>query len=198
MRENERRVSIFLSASLFLLILFLLTGCAPNPKTALSAQQPTAEPTWPKAGMLTPGPNQIAFQVTGARTETSTWQSHILTSKLRHRLKEFTIFIQEQDKSLIIAFYGYTGPGNYTLSGPANGGDVRLDFGPKVGAWDLKLQAGITCDLHITRDEPTTQPGVDHMQGTFTCPQLHAIGTNKEGSLALPQASFDIYILLES
>ncbi|GHO45010.1 hypothetical protein [Ktedonospora formicarum] len=196
MRENELCASKFLPALLLLLI--LLTGCATTSKTVMSAQQPTAEPTWPKAGMSIPESNRVTFQVTGARTETSTWQSHILTSKLRHRLKEFTIFIQEEDKSLIIAFYGYAGPGSYTLSGPTNGGDIRLDFGPQTGAWDLKLQAGITCDLRITRDEPSAQPGVNHMQGTFNCPQLHAIGSNKAGTLVLSQASFDIYILLES
>jgi hypothetical protein len=208
MREKELQLrpakpnsaSRFVYLLALLLCPFLLVSCGTGPTNAspAQAQRATAVPTWPKAGMPGPGPNRVTFQTTGARNGTYSWQSQVLTSKLRHRLKEFTIFIQDQEQSLIIAFYGYGGPGHYTLSGPVNGGDVRLDFGEATGAWDLKLQAGITCDLEITQDEPSQQPGVDHMRGSFICPRLHAINTHNTQQLALPYATFDIYILLES
>lgn len=211
MREQEPHLQLFrvrrsgyTSRLIYVLALlfgsYLLVSCGTGNVISNTAhtQQPTPVSTWPKAGMPGPGPNRVTFQVRGAKSGTYTWQNHILTSKLRHRLKEFTVFIQDQEQSLIIAFYGYEGPGHYTLSGPVNGGDVRLDFGQAGGAWDLKLQAGISCELQITQDEPSQQPGVNHMRGNFTCSQLHAIGANNTQRISIPQGTFDIYILLES
>lgn len=183
---------------LLLVSIFLIAGCAMDKETSTSTGTPTPMPTWIQAGMRSPQSSSVTFHITGARSGSYTWQSHIFTSKLRHGLKEFTIFLQEQDHSLIIAFYGYEGARTYTLEGSINGGDVRLDFGREGGAWDLRLQAGVRCQLIITHDEPAIQPNVNRMQGSFSCPQLFAVGTHTLESIAISQATFDILMIHES
>lgn len=183
---------------LLLIGLFLFTGCTSANDTSASANTQTPIPTWIQTGMRSPQSSSVTFHITGTRQGSYTWQSHIFTSKLRHGLKEFTIFLQDQDHSLIIAFYGYEGARTYTLEGPINGGDVRLDFGHEGGAWDLRLQAGVRCQLIITHDEPAIQPNVNHMQGSFSCPQLSAVGTRTSENIAIPQATFDILMVHES
>ncbi|GHO66746.1 hypothetical protein KSD_18160 [Ktedonobacter sp. SOSP1-85] len=183
---------------LLLISAFLVTGCAPGNEISTNTSAPIATPTWIQTGMHSTQSSSATFHVTGARSGSYTWQSHIFTSKLRHGLKEFTIFLQDQDHSLIIAFYGYEGARTYTLEGPINGGDVRLDFGHEGGAWDLQLQAGIRCQLTIIHDEPAIQPNVNRMQGSFSCPQLSAVGTHTQEIIAIPQATFDILMIHES
>lgn len=183
---------------LLLIGAFLVTGCATGNETSTNTSTPIATPTWIQTGMHSTQSSSTTFHIAGARSGSYTWQSHIFTSKLRHGLKEFTIFLQDLDRSLIIAFYGYEGTRTYTLEGPVNGGDVRLDFGHEGGAWDLQLRAGIRCQLTIIRDEPAIQPNVNRMRGSFSCPQLSAVGTHTQENIAISQATFDILMIHES
>jgi hypothetical protein len=70
----------------------------------------------------------ISFTISGASAGTYTIHSTSTISKLRHGHKEFTIDLTNDGKSIFLAFYGYTGPGSYTLINSMNGGDVRVDL----------------------------------------------------------------------
>ena len=158
--------------------------------------------------------NTIHFSVTGevagSYTITSTELTSQLTSKLRHGHREFTIEVANGGRSFIMAFYGYDGPGAYSLEGVINGGDVRVDLGkdslstPVAGstrstAWDLPQKEGIACSLHVTSDAPTQYTGTDRMTGDFSCPLLASTDpTLTQKNIAINDGHFDLFILVES
>jgi hypothetical protein len=118
-------------------------------------------------------------------------------SKLRHGHKEFTIDLTDGRNSLIIAFYGYIGPGAYTLENRVNGGDVRLTENGQY--WDLSLLPTATCDLHILSDDPTSKVGIDRMQGTIACRQLSAGPLNTPSfPITIHSSVFTLSIIVES
>src|SRR5260370_9366618 len=95
------------------------------------------------------------------------------TSKLRHSYREFTIDVADAGMSIILAFYGYHGPGTYTLSRDSNGGDVRIGFDQESASWDLSSSSPKPqCMLTIASDTPTMYAGLDRMRGAFSCPLL--------------------------
>jgi hypothetical protein len=184
---------------IFTILLFLLTAC----NTAdTHPHQSNTTPTTPNAtantGTTDNTTSTASFIATG--TITGNYRIHTVTptSKLRHGHKEFTIFMRDSGQALTIAFYGYEGPGTYTLAGLINGGDVRIDLG-HGNAWDLAMKPDIACTLTITSQTPTQLTGIDHMTGNFTCPQLHsANATTPQKSITINQGSFDLLIIVES
>lgn len=118
-------------------------------------------------------------------------------SKLRHGHQEFTINLANGDKSLIIAFIGYSGPASYTLSNRTNGGDVRITLGQQY--WDLSLVPTDSCSLTILSDIPTEQSGLHRMQGRFACPTLPPGGVDKPvRAVTITDGTFDVLIIVES
>lgn len=179
------------------LLLLLLTAC----NAANTSSQVHATPTVTNQATSTVVVNTTStasFITAGDVTGTYRIHTATLTSKLRHGHKEFTIFMQDAGKALTIAFYGYQGPGTYTLAGLINGGDVRIDLGHD-DAWDLAMKPDIACTLTITSQTPTQLVGIDHMTGNFTCPQLHsAYATAPQKSIAVNHGTFDLLIIVES
>lgn len=118
-------------------------------------------------------------------------------SKLRHGHQEFTINLVDGYNALIIAFYGYTGPRTYLLENRVNGGDVRLSTNEQY--WDLALQPTAVCILQILSDTPTSQVGINTMQGVVACPQIAAGPRNAASSpIAIRSSAFMILIRVES
>ncbi|WP_126631439.1 hypothetical protein [Dictyobacter alpinus] len=142
-------------------------------------------------------PSRTSFSFAGALKQRYQITSAATISKLRHGHKEFTINIVDAQRSLIIVFYGYNGPGNYTLTNRSNGGDVRITVDQQY--WDLSLIATLPCSLMIRSDQPTITPGVDRMRGNFSCLSLPAGHLNKSRQpVAITDGQFDISILVES
>ncbi|GCE08324.1 hypothetical protein [Dictyobacter aurantiacus] len=141
--------------------------------------------------------SQATFSLSGATPQSYRLRSTATLSKLRHGHKEFTIDIVDAERSLIIVFYGYSGPATYTLTNQVNGGDVRIASGKQY--WDLALIPSLSCALIIRSDTPTTSPGINHMRGQFTCPTLPAGHSNiSQHAVAIDKGQFDISILVES
>jgi len=118
-------------------------------------------------------------------------------SKLRHGHAEFTIDIVDGKRSLVIVFFGYTGPATYQLTNRTNGGDVRITLDQQY--WDLSLIPTLTCTLVVHSDEPTEETGIDHMRGKFSCPTLPAGHFNTSNQpVTVTSGQFDIAIIVES
>src|SRR5262249_1893666 len=130
----------------------------------------------------TMGPTStISFKIAGAVSGSYKLRSSTTTSKLRHGHREFTIDIANGDRSIFLAFYGYDGPGIYRLTGLENGGDVRIDLGGTMAAWDLSMKQGVGCTLNVTSQVASGSDGIDRMRGTFTCPMLTATTAQRNG-----------------
>jgi hypothetical protein len=183
------------------LLLLLLTACNAAGTGSQAHATPTANnqtTSTTNAGAQINTLSTVSFITTGDVSGTYRIHTATLTSKLRHGHKEFTIFMQDSGKALTIAFYGYQGPGTYTLAGLINGGDVRIDLGHD-DAWDLAMKPNIACTLTITSQTPTQLVGVDHMTGDFACPQLHsAYATAPQKSISVNHGTFDLLIIVES
>ncbi|GHO89319.1 hypothetical protein KSZ_73250 [Dictyobacter formicarum] len=173
--------------------LMCFTSCTTNINTA--AVIPVATPT--AIHTVSAGLSQTNFSFSDKEQQHYQLQSAATISKLRHGHKEFTIDIVDAERSLIIVFYGYTGPATYTLTNQINGGDVRITLDKQY--WDLALIPSLSCSLVIQTDEPTTSPGIDHMRGKFTCPTLPAGHSNiSRHAVAIDNGQFDISINVES
>jgi len=156
---------------------------------------PVASPTPPLTRYA--GLSQTNFAFAGAKQQNYQLRSATMLSKLRHGHKEFTIDIVDAERSLIIVFYGYTGPATYTLTNQVNGGDVRITLDNQY--WDLSLIPTLSCSLIIKADDPTATPGIDHMRGQFTCPTLPAGHSNiSRHAVTIDNGQFDIAISVES
>lgn len=120
------------------------------------------------------------------------------TSKLRHGHKEFTIEVGNAEQRIFMAFYGYEGPGTYTLSRGSNGGDIHI-YLANGQSWDLAVQPSATCQLEVSSQGPGAYPGVDRMRGTFSCLHLFTSEHHQTpGETTLSNGRFDIAILVES
>jgi hypothetical protein len=188
-----------LSTSIILLLLLTACNAADSPQQSHATPAVTSQATSAtNAGAQVNTISTVSFITTGDVAGTYNIHTATLTSKLRHGHKEFTIFMQDSGKALTIAFYGYEGPGTYTLAGLVNGGDVRIVLG-NDDAWDLAMKPDVACTLTIAKQTPTQLVGIDHMTGDFTCPQLHsAYATHPQKSIAVNHGSFDLMIIVES
>ncbi len=140
-----------------------------------------------------------SFTIAGGSSGTYSITTTLPTSKLRHGHKEFTIFLAHAGKSLIIVFYGYSGPGTYTLTNEQNGGEVRIALDQQATSWDLALRPHNSCTLIITSDAPTVQAGLDRMKGSFSCPMLVSSNPQRpEKPIMVDHGQFDIAMIVES
>ena len=193
-----------------MVLLFLLAGCGnagngsglvqktPTKTGLLVSGSPSPTNTTP----VTDDVSTVSFTLQGGVTGTYVIHAVSPTSKLRHGHREFTIDVAHPGISIFLAFYGYHGPGTYTLSEEIDGGDVRIDFYRENGEytfWDLSLKPKAQCILTITSDTPSMQAGIDRMRGAFSCPLLPSSNLDHpQQSVAVSNGHFDIAIIVES
>ena len=182
--------------SLLGLFILLLTGCG-----SINSPTPPAQVVGTTVYLNKQADSQhssiVSFTLEGAAAGNYTIQATTALSMLRHGHKEFTIDIAEPNEVFFLAFYGYQGPGTYHLAEDINGGDVHLALGTQA-SWDLASQAGAQCLLTVTQDAPTSTIGVDHMTGSFSCPQLVSNGPHKLPPVRIVHGTFTIAMLVVS
>jgi hypothetical protein len=190
-----------------MVLLFLLSGCGNtgNPsrigqKTpAKTGSLETGSPISTPATATAHDGSTVSFTLHGGATGAYSIHASFPTSKLRHGHREFTIDVADVDMSIFLAFYGYHGPGDYTLSQVSNGGDVRIDFERASVSWELSLRLKAQCTLTITSDTPTMSEGLDRMKGTFSCPLLSSSSpTHPQQPVSVSNGSIDVAIIVES
>jgi hypothetical protein len=190
-----------------MVLLFLLAACG-NAGNSSGLVQKTPAKTEPLATSSSFPTNTtavvgsvstVSFTLYGGVTGAYSIHTSLPTSKLRHGHREFTIDVAHAGSSIFLAFYGYHGPGTYTLSEDINGGDVRIDFDKESASWDLSLKPKAQCTLMITSDIPTMYVGIDRMRGAFSCPQLPSSSpTHPQQPVAVSNGHIDIAIIVES
>jgi hypothetical protein len=191
-----------------MVLLFLLAGCSSAGNSQAAAQKTPVKTGPVETG--SPFPTDIAtisneistvnFTLHGGVTGVYTIHASFPTSKLRHGLREFTIDVANAGMSIILAFYGYHGPGTYTLSRDFDGGDVRIGFDQGSASWDLSSSSPKTqCTLTITSDTPTVYAGLDRMRGAFSCPLLPSSSpTHPQQPVTVSNGRIDVAIIYES
>ena len=194
--------------SVGMVLLFLLAGCG-NTSNSSGLVQKTSTKT-EQLGTGSPFPTNtttiaddvstVSFTLYGGVTGAYSIHASLPTSKLRHRYREFTIDVADAGMSIILAFYGYHGPGTYTLARDSNGGDVRIGFGQGSASWDLSSSSPkAQCMLTIASDTPTMYAGLDRMRGAFSCPQLPSSSpTHPQQPIAVNNGHIDVAIIVES
>jgi hypothetical protein len=141
----------------------------------------------------------VSFTLDGGARGAYTIEAPLPTSKLRHGHREFTIDVAQAGMSIFLAFYGYDGPGTYTLSGSSNGGDVRINFDQQSTSWDLSLRPEAQCTLTITNDTATLDAGIHRMRGAFSCPLLFSSSPNHpQQPVKVSNGQIDVAIIVES
>ncbi len=181
-----------------LLILFTLAGCGSvwTPSAAKAVSQPVSSTG------ITPTINNestVKFTLSGGNSGSYTVYAALPTSKLRHGRREFTIDVEHAGMSVFLVFYGYQGPGTYTLAEDINGGDVHIALGKDMLSWDLSLQLKARCTMTVQSDIPTQSVGLDRMKGSFSCPLLFSSAPNHpEKPVTVHNGSFDVAIIVES
>src|SRR5215469_3923654 len=132
-----------------MVLLFLLAGCG-NAGSSPGVVQKTPAQTGPletgspfptDATTIANEVSTVSFTLQGGVTGVYTIHGSFPTSKLRHGFREFTIDVADADMSIILAFYGYRGPGTYTLARGSDGGDVRIGFDRESASWDLSASS---------------------------------------------------------
>ena len=189
-----------------MILLFLLAGCSNAGNSQGVAQKTpaktgpveTSSPSTTNATTTANNMSTVSFTLHGGVTGVYRIQASLPTSKLRHGHREFTIDVAHTGMSIILAFYGYHGPGSYTLSEDINGGNVRIDFDQVSASWDLSLRPGAQCTLTITSDTPTMYAGINRMQGAFSCPLLPSSNPNHQQPITVSSGHIDIAIIVES
>ncbi len=194
-----------------MVLLFLLAACA-NAGNSPGVVQKTPAKTGTPLPFVSGGSpfptnattvandvSTVSFTLNGGVIGSYIIQASLPTSKLRHGYREFTIDVAHAGISIFLAFYGYHGPGTYTLSEDSNGGDVHIDFYQQSASWDLSLMPKAQCTLTITSDTPTMYVGIDRMKGTFSCPRLPSSSPNHpQRPVAVSNGHFDVAIIAES
>src|SRR6266436_4799024 len=184
-----------------MVLLFLLAGCgnagnSPGVVQKKTGPLETGSPFPTDATAVANEVSTVSFTLYGGVTGVYTIHASLPTSKLRHGYREFTIDVAHAGMSIILAFYGYHGPGTYTLSADINGGDVRIDFDHDSASWDLSLTPKAQCTLTITSDTSTIYVGIDRMLGTFSCPQLPSSSPNHpQQPVAVSSGHIDVAII---
>lgn len=180
-----------------LLAALLVSGCA-GPGTVSSKKiAPSA------SGAVTPTPlsreSQAMFTLSGGVDASYTLHATLTASKLRHGHREFTIDVVDGGNSLFIVFYGYQGPGSYTLTNAVNGGDIHIGLQHDAISWDLFMQPTASCQLIVASETPTGSAGLDRLMGSFACASLLSSSPqHAERPVAVTHGSFDIAIVVES
>jgi hypothetical protein len=201
----------FVTGATGMVLLFLLVGCA-NADNSPGVVQKTpakAGPPLPFQSGGSPFPTNattvandvstVSFTLSGGVTGAYIIHASLPTSKLRHGHREFTIDVAHAGMSIFLAFYGYHGPGTYTLSEDINGGDVHIDFYQQFASWDLSLRPRAQCTLTITSDTPSIYVGIDRMKGAFSCPMLPSSSPNHpQQPVTVSNGHFDVAIIDES
>jgi hypothetical protein len=201
----------FVTGATGMVLLFLLVGCA-NAGNGPGVVQKTPAKTGPPLPFVSGGSsfptnattvvndvNTVSFTLRGGVTGAYIIHASLPTSKLRHGHREFTIDVAHAGMSIFLAFYGYQGPGTYTLSEDINGGDVHIDFAQESASWDLSLRPRAQCTLTITSDTPSMYVGIDRMKGAFSCPMLSSSSPNHpQQPVAVSNGHFDVAIIVES
>lgn len=192
--------SLWLFCAVMAAVALLLASCADGQSySAISSNADQTVHTTASAPISSPAANATSFSFSHGAQSSPLYTIHMGTplSKLRHGHQEFTINLANGDKSLIIAFIGYSGPASYTLSNRTNGGDVRITLGQQY--WDLALIPADSCSLTILSDIPTAQSGLHRMQGRFACPTLPPGGVDKPAhAVTITDGTFDVLIIVES
>jgi hypothetical protein len=183
-----------------LLLLLLCAGCAaPGVASSVSTRAAERGPGSATATALASVASIASFTFSGGQSANYTLRTTIPTSQLRHGHREFTIILSDADRSLFIVFYGYQGPGHYTLADAVNGGDVHIGLEHDSVSWDLLMQPTAHCSLTVASDTPTGSAGIDRMQGSFACPQLFSSSPrHPQKPVKVSAGSFDIAILVAS
>ncbi len=190
-----------------MVLLFLLAGCGNAGNSPGAAQKApartgsleTGSPSSSIATILANEVSTVSFKLNGGVTGVYMIQASLPTSKLRHGYREFTIDVADAGMSIFLAFYGYHGPGTYTLTEDINGGDVRINFDHESASWDLSLMPKAQCTLTITSDTPTRYVGIDRMEGIFSCPLLPSSSPNHpQQPVAVSSGHIDIAMIVES
>src|SRR5215467_4291141 len=134
-----------------MVLLFLLVGCSNagnSPGVAQMGPLETGSPFPTRATTAANLASTVSFTLHGGVTGVYTIHASLPTSKLRHGFREFTINVANAGMSIILAFYGYHGPGTYTLARSSDGGDVRIGFDQGYASWDLSSSSPKTqCTL---------------------------------------------------
>jgi hypothetical protein len=190
-----------------MILLFVLAGCG-NADNSQGAVQKTPAKTGPleasspsatDVSTIANNMSTVSFTLQGGVTGMYTIDDSLPTSKLRHGHREFTIDVAHANMSIFLAFYGYHGPGSYTLSRDINGGDVRINFYQESASWDLSMRPGAQCTLTITSDTPTMYTAIDRMKGAFSCPLLPSSSPNHpQQPVAVSDGHIDVAIIVES
>ncbi|BCL78672.1 hypothetical protein ccbrp13_11370 [Ktedonobacteria bacterium brp13] len=168
-----------------------------TPLSSIGSRQASSDNAQSIATIVTTGSDHATSNQQTAPDHSYVFRDADQLSELRHGHKEFTIDLTDGRNSLIIAFYGYSGPGAYTLENRVNGGDVRLTENGQY--WDLSLLPTATCDLHILSDDPASEIGIDRMQGTIACRQLPAGPLNKPSfPITISSSAFTLSIIVAS
>jgi hypothetical protein len=190
-----------------MVLLFVLAGCSNAGNSpgmvqktpAKTGSLETSSPSTTNATTIANDVSTVSFTLHGGVTGVYMIRASLPTSKLRHGYREFTIDVAHAGMSIFLAFYGYHGPGTYTLSEDSNGGDVRINFDQESASWDLSLRPKAQCTLTITSDTPTTYVGIDRMRGAFSCPLLPSSSPNHpQQPVAVSSGHIDVAIILES
>jgi hypothetical protein len=177
-----------------LLLLLVGTGCANGGKAQTMSSATSANPT---PAMSTE--STASFTLSGGQAASYTLRTLTPTSKLRHGHREFTILLTGAGTSLFIVFYGYQGPGHYTLSNSVNGGDIHIGLQNDTVSWDLLMRPETQCQLVVASDTSEGSSGLDRMRGTFSCPLLYSSSpAHPQQPVMIKNGSFDIAIIVES
>ncbi len=191
--------------SIGMVLLFLLAGCgnagnSPGVVQKKTGPLETGSPFPTDATAVANEVSTVSFTLHGGVTGEYMLHASLPTSKLRHRYREFTIDVAQAGMSIILAFYGYHGPGTYTLSRDIDGGDVRIAFDQGSASWDLSSSSPkAQCMLTIASDTPTMYAGLDRMRGAFSCPLLPSSSpTHPQQPVAISSGRIDVAIIRES
>lgn len=180
------------------LLVVLVAGCG-KPGKPSSGLQTVSKATSTSAASPAHEESTASFTLTGGVNASYTLRAALPTSKLRHGHREFTINIMNAGVSLFIVFYGYQGPGSYTLANAVNGGDIHIGLQNDERAWDLLMQPAASCSLSVASETPTSSAGVDRLQGSFACPRLFSSApAHPQQPVTLKSGSFDLAIVVES
>jgi len=177
-------------------VVLTLAGCVGTPPPAKAISQTTSS-----TGITSTINNEstVKFTLSGGNSGSYTVYAALPTSKLRHGHREFTIDVEHAGMSVFLVFYGYQGPGTYTLAEDINGGDVHIALGKDTPSWDLSLQLKARCTMAVQSDIPTQSVGLDRMKGSFSCPLLFSSAPNHpEKPVSVHNGSFDVAIIVES
>lgn len=181
-------------ALISLLLLLAVAGCTDSGSTQ-TVSHATSVSTTPVVNTE----STARFTLSGGQAASHTLHTAAPTSKLRHGHREFTIMLTNAGISLFIVFYGYQGPGHYTLSNTVNGGDIHIGLQNDEVSWDLLMRPETQCQLTVASDIPEGGTGLDRMRGSFTCPLLYSSApAHPQQPVMVRDGSFDIAIIVES